>query len=271
VTLSTFFSQYPREPNTIIQSKKPYQRRGLHEPNISKNNQKCGEGKHYLLVAGATLAILTPFQAAQAIVGTGTVTGYFDNPITLPGSVYTGIGTNTIEWGTPFNSVSFTNQLSFTPSDFTNQPKGQDFVAGRLYYRNGTIFLCTQIDGVDLIINTTSSDPDFTQTLPLKITFVTTPNVADPIASADFIYFTDFPDRGSFRVLEGEDTDVEVITQFNSLDLVGFGAVGDPLKGFLSPSTGPDPFPAVPEPSSILGLLALGLLGMGSVSNKQRK
>jgi len=170
-------------------------------------------------VAGATLAILAPFQAAQAVtvvVGTGTVTGYFDNPITLPGSVYTGIGTDTIEWGTPFNSVSFTNQLSFIPSGFTDQPKGQDFVAGRLYYRNGTIFLGTQIDGVDLIINTTSSDPDFTQTLPLKITFVTTPNVADPIASADFIYFTDFPDRGSFRVLEGEDTDVEVITQFNS-------------------------------------------------------
>jgi len=175
------------------------------------------EGKHYLLVAGATLAILTPFQAAQAIVGTGTVTGYFDNPITLPGSVYTGIGTNTIEWGTPFDSVSFTNQLSFTPSDFTDQPKGQDFVAGRLYYLNGTIFLGTQIDGVDLIIDTTSSDPDFTQTLPLKITFVTTPNVADPIASADFIYFTDFPERGSFRVLEGEETYVEVIRDFQRI------------------------------------------------------
>jgi hypothetical protein len=238
---------------------------------LTKIIKNAGEGKHYLLVAGATLAILTPFQAAQAIVGTGTVTGYFDNPITLPDSVYTGIGTDTIEWGTPFGD-SFTNQLSFIPSDFTDQPKGQDFVAGRLYYRNGTIFLGTQIDGVDLIINTTSSDPDFTQTLPLKITIVNTPNVADdPIASADFIYFTDFPDRGSFRVLEGEETYVEVITQFNSLDLVGFGAVGDPLKGFLSPSTGPNPFPAVPEPSSILGLLALGLLGIGSVSNKQRK
>ena len=208
---------------------------------------------------------------AGVVSGTGTVTGYFDNPITIPGSVYTGIGTNTIEWGTPFNDSSFTNQLSFTPFNFTDQPKGQDFVAGLLYYRNGTIPLSTRIDGVDLIINTTSSDPDFTQTLPLKITIVNTPNVADPIASADFIYFTDFPDRGSFRVLEGEETYVEVITQFNSLDLVGFGAVGDPLKGFLSPSTGPNPFPAVPEPSSILGLLALGLLGMGSVFNKQRK
>ncbi|MCZ8037783.1 MAG: choice-of-anchor K domain-containing protein [Microcystis sp. LE17-20A] len=240
---------------------------------LTKVIKNAGGGKPCLLVAGATLAILAPFQAAQAVtvnVGTGTVTGHFDNAITLPGSVYTGNGTDTIEWGTPVDG-SFTNQLSFIPSDFTDQPKGQDFVAGRLYYRNGTIFLGTRIDGVDLIINTTSSDPDFTQTLPLKITIVNTPNVADPIASADFIYFTDFPDRGSFRVLEGEDTDVEVITQFNSLDLVGFGAVGDPSKGFLSPSVGPDPFPAVPEPSSILGLLALGLLGMGSVFNKQRK
>ncbi|NCR19428.1 MAG: PEP-CTERM sorting domain-containing protein, partial [Microcystis aeruginosa LL13-03] len=186
---------------------------------LTKIIKNAVEGKHYLLVAGATLAILAPFQAAQAVtvvVGTGTVTGYFDNPITLPSSVYTGIGTDTIEWGTPFGE-SFTNQLSFTPSDFVFQPKGQDFVAGRLYYRNGTIFGGTGIDGVDLIIDTNSSDPDFTQTLPLKITIVNTPNVADdPIASADFIYFTDFPDRGSFRVLEGEDTDVEVITQFNS-------------------------------------------------------
>ncbi|MCA2538376.1 MAG: choice-of-anchor K domain-containing protein, partial [Microcystis sp. M54BS1] len=151
---------------------------------LTKVIKKVGGGKHCLLLAGATLAILTPFQAAQAIVGTGTVTGYFDNPITIPGSVYTGIGTNTIEWGTPFNDSSFTNILSFIPSDFTDQPKGQDFVAGRLYYRNGTIFGGTGIDGVDLIINTTSSDPDFTQTLPLKITIVNTPNVADPIASA---------------------------------------------------------------------------------------
>ncbi|MDJ0527300.1 MAG: choice-of-anchor K domain-containing protein, partial [Microcystis sp. M53600_WE12] len=109
---------------------------------------------------------------AGVVSGTGTVTGYFDNPITIPGSVYTGIGTNTIEWGTPFNDSSFTNQLSFTPFNFTDQPKGQDFVAGLLYYRNGTIPLSTRIDGVDLIINTTSSDPDFTQTLPLKITIV---------------------------------------------------------------------------------------------------
>jgi len=241
---------------------------------LTKVIKNVGGGKHCLLVAGATLAILTPFQAAQAVtvvVGTGTVTGYFDNPITIPSSVYTGNGTDTIEWGTPFSADSFTNILSFTPSDFTNQPKGQDFVAGRLYYRNGTILGGTQIDGVDLIINTTSSDPDFTQILPLKITIVSTRNVADPIASAGFIYFTDFPDRGSFRVLEGEETYVKVITQFNSLDLVGFGAVGDPSKGFLSPSVGPDPFPAVPEPSSILGLLALGLLGMGSLFNKQRK
>ncbi len=141
---------------------------------------------------------------------TGTVTGHFDNAITLPDSVYTGNGTDTIEWGTPVDG-SFTNQLSFIPSDFTDQPKGQDFVAGRLYYRNGAVFGGTGINGVDLIINTTSSDPDFTQTLPLKITIVNTPNVADPIASADFIYFTDFPDRGSFRVLEGEETYVKVI------------------------------------------------------------
>ncbi len=42
VTLSTFFSQYPREPNTIIQSKEIYQRRGFHGTNINKNNRFFG-------------------------------------------------------------------------------------------------------------------------------------------------------------------------------------------------------------------------------------
>ncbi len=42
---------------------------------LTKIIKNAVEGKHYLLVAGATLAILAPFQAAQAVtvvVGTGT-------------------------------------------------------------------------------------------------------------------------------------------------------------------------------------------------------
>jgi hypothetical protein len=47
---------------------------------------------------------------AGVVSGTGTVTGYFDNPITIPSSVYTGNGTDTIEWGTPFSADSFTKR-----------------------------------------------------------------------------------------------------------------------------------------------------------------
>lgn len=225
-----------------------------------------------LMLAGvASLPLIALSPAFAADLGSGTLTGIFNNAITLPDSVYTGDGTDLIEWGTPV-AGSFTNQFQFLPFDFTDQPKGQDFVAGFLYYRNGSVFLNTQINGVDLVINTSSTDPDFNQTLTLKIAIVGTPNVnADPLLNADFIYFPDFPNRGSFRVLEGEETYVEIITQFNSLDFVGFGNVGNPASGFLSPSIGANPFPTVPEPSSTLGLLGLGLLGLSSVVYKKRK
>ena len=152
------------------------------------------------------------------------------------------------------------NALGFTGLNFVDQPRGETFVAGRLFYHNGVNALGTSVSSVNFDVQSSSVSPDFSHLLPLKIAIRTSPNVLNPDgtlnneASADFIFFVDRPDLGSFRVYEQQGTDVEILMEFNSLDLVGFGAVGDPAVGFISA--------IVPEPSTacLAGIMLVVLL-----------
>ena len=152
------------------------------------------------------------------------------------------------------------NSLGFTGLNFVDQPRGETFVAGRLFYHNGVNALGTSVSSVNFDVQSSSVSPDFSQLLSLEIAIRTSPNVLNPDgtlnneASADFIFFVDRPDLGSFRVYEQQGTDVEILMEFNSLDLVGFGAVGDPAVGFISAF--------VPEPSTacLAGMMLVVLL-----------
>ena len=161
----------------------------------------------------------------------------------------------------------FSSQVTFVPFDFTEQPKGETFVAGELFYQNGTTELDTSIDFVDLNIETSSSDPDFTQSLVETLGFIITTNFPTnpPELNADAVYFLDRPELGYFFVNEGESTSIEILTEFNSLDLIGFGNIADPSVGAFSANPTPEP---VPEPLTILGTLVAG--GMGVVMKKKR-
>jgi PEP-CTERM motif len=117
---------------------------------------------------------------------------------------------------------------------------------------------------------------------------INTPNSADPIASADSVNITEFswngiksthilkhnqnctgqnPDpncalvqaNNSFHVLEGTQTSATLNGRFGSIDVAGFSNVADPLAGFLSIVT-------VPEPGTF-SLLSAGLLGFILKSN----
>jgi hypothetical protein len=162
------------------------------------------------------------------------------------------------------------NALGFTGLDFVDQPRGETFVAGRLFYHNGVNSLGTSVSSVNLDVQSSSVSPDFSHLLPLKIAIRTSPNVLNSDgtlnneASADFIFFVDRPDLGSFRVYEQQGTDVEILMEFNSLDLVGFGAVGDPSVGFVSA--------IVPEPSTAcLASIMLPVFLMRSVPARVRR
>lgn len=159
-------------------------------------------------------------------------------------------GTLTREFG-----ISGTG-LSYTAALFDLLPQGETFVAGTLEYSNGAGFLGSTVPSVTLTLESFSDDIGFTQTLDIPITLVTTINNDSPEESADFIFFSDRPELGSFRVFEGESTSVEVLAEFNSLDLIGFGEVSDPTVGFVSNSIG------VPEPSGGIILLVAASLSI---------
>lgn len=210
-------------------------------------------------------------------MGTGSITGAFENTsphcIAPPDSdnpfvdgaqcIFTSTidPNDTITWGDSVGSLSGPNKFQFSGNSF-NVEKSVQFVVGTLFYHNGSIFVGTEINTVDLVL---TSHPDplvdptiFGGLLPLNITIVQTVN--DGIskeADADFMYFTDHPEFGSFRVYEDAATSVEVLAEFDSLAPLGFGTVSDPTAGFLSPSI--DPF--VPEPST-WALLAVSLAGL---------
>jgi hypothetical protein len=164
--------------------------------------------------------------------------------------------------------IPSTNQLIFTGFDFTDQPQGETFVAGRLEYTNGVSTIGTSVETTELTLTSDSLTPEFVQELNEQIVIRTSPNVLDENGmiiddlSADFIFFQGRPELGSFRVFEDESTFVEVLVEFNSLDLIGFGAVGDPSVGFLSP------YVTVPEPAT--AILAV-LLGCGALGCRSRR
>ena len=153
------------------------------------------------------------------------------------------------------------NQLSFEGTNFSDQPKGETFVAGNLSYRNSVSRTSTDVSEVLLGISTESEQLDFQQLLNLTIGIESTPNVFDVDGnmlqeeSADFIYFVERPELGSFRVYEDEETSVEILMEFNSLHLIGFGEVEDASIGFVSSVS------VVPEPSG-LAVILLGISGL---------
>lgn len=134
--------------------------------------------------------------------------------------------------GTVRRSPPSENLFRFVPQPFVNQSQGEEFVLGNLYYFNGRSVTGTQVESIELVIETESDDIVFQQNLNLEIVVITVANIeGDPEASADSIYFRDFPQYGSFRVFEDEGTSVELLGEFNSLHFRGFGAIADPSVG----------------------------------------
>jgi hypothetical protein len=198
-------------------------------------------------------------------------------PPNIPDEVYaycsSGTGNSYFNWGVA-NGVDFTesNFQYIGSQDGSPAPAvGDRFVIGRLFYHNGTIAGGTQVDSVKLILRAAEDvfDLDFNYLgnneigeFEVLIQIVNTPNYGiDPDADADFIYFPDYPEFGSFRVYEENETSVDLVFQRGSLIFQGFGDVADPSVGFVSPSI--VPFNPVPQPATMaLAGVALAALGI---------
>jgi PEP-CTERM motif len=212
-----------------------------------------------------TLAATAITAARAGVVGSGSIDGVFQNPSptclgatnsSTTGPQCSGAGTGTLTWGDSVGLNTGVNTFSFTGGTFSNVPQGQTFVAGLLYYYNGSSFAGTEITTVTLQMTSASGTALFNnQLLNEPIRIVATPNLGvSQDADADFIFFPNHPSLGSFRVFEGASATVQILASFGSLDLAGFGNVvsdpnhpdSDPSKGFVNPSV-----EAIPEPSTL--------------------
>ena len=214
-------------------------------------------------------------------IGSGTISGVFANPTPVcvnptdtggGGVQCSGTGTSMLTWGDSTAFVTGPNKVAFSGGSFSNVTQGETFVAGLLYYFNGTTVPGTSIDSVNLVLTSSSATPEFNnQVLNEPILIIRTANTGiSLIGDADFIYFPNHPELGSFRVFEGAAASVQILAKFGSLDLVGFGQiVADPNNPDSNPQNGVllESISAVPEPGSIV----LVGIGLGAAVMQRRK
>ena len=229
----------------------------------------------------SVLAMIMAVVPGSAVaIGSGTLAATFINPApgcipsggivagtTVP--VCDGIGSSSISWGDPGSFGVGPSSFLFTPAPFTSVAQGVTFVLGTLRYFNGTVGTGTEITSVVLRIVSSSSTPELNnQQLLLPFNIYQTPNGGvDPIVDADFLYFSNAVQFGSFRVLEGNFATVQLLGRFGSLDNDGFGNVVSGTSGssgFFLASLEP-----LPEPATLV-YVATGLALVGLTRRRPR-
>ena len=166
------------------------------------------------------------------------------------------------------------NQLSIEGKVYDSSELSYDetIVVGYLTFQNGIWWndSFAADPEVTLTMASSSDDADFDGFSFAEDVFIeTTPNDnEDPYLDADFVYFIDHPELGSFRVLEGYSATIEILGKFGSLELVGFGDVLTPDTGYWYPGTDPfDPDATIPAPSAML-LLGSGVSCLAAIRRR---
>ncbi len=119
--------------------------------------------------------------AAASILAETRSTGIFRHPIGPATAVISGIDTDEIEWGTPFQASALPNRLSFTGKTFS-LPINQRRSIGTLTYQNGISELGSVIDCIETELTLAGTD-SLTAQFILEID--TTSNDSDAEASSD--------------------------------------------------------------------------------------
>jgi hypothetical protein len=171
------------------------------------------------MVCGGLVLVANP-AFAGAIV-TATISGNWQN------GVPSGPDIQLFEDG-PFLGIQQfrdnEHRIIFSGSNVIDQPTGQTFVLGTLSISTSALASTGGFNTVDLVLTTDSLDPAFQgpSTISMKITVE--PGGAQPGDDPTLFEFAGHPELGGLLVPGLSSASVEILGQFNSIDLVGFGA-----------------------------------------------
>lgn len=139
------------------------------------------------LVGFASLSLTSSVQAAPPFIGSST--GTWGTPTPSDSSiVFTGVGTNTFTWGDASGFGTGPNSLSFAGNPFSTNVE-TPFQVGNLTYFNGTTAIGTTPNSVPLNVLLSFTDPSgLNQDFNFDFNLVSTTNIGDPEADADFVF-----------------------------------------------------------------------------------
>jgi len=214
-----------------------------------------------------------PVVSGQFIQADGTLSILWDNSTT---AVYSGMGTNSIQWGACAEELCGDNggaprysALSFTGLPFANVAPNEDFLLGTFSYTNGTSRASTHIFGVTAEINITLNGGGAVDQKETAVQLWSTANrpvtsPADTLWNADFMYF--LSEDISFNVVEGAMASANIygrIVGDPQLEISGL-STSDP-NGYIG--SGPSDY-GLPEPATF-ALLGPGLAAIGYQRRKR--
>ncbi|PSB34815.1 PEP-CTERM sorting domain-containing protein [Chlorogloea sp. CCALA 695] len=220
----------------------------------------------------ALISLATP-SYAQTFVGDSSGTFGIPNSGTNSDAVFSGIGTDTFTFGDSVGTGP--NEYSFAGNSFSTTLDSL-FQVGDFTYYNGATFVGTTVDSVPLNISFDFTDPSgVTQAFSFNFQNDSTPNTGTAEENADFVFPINSIGSQTFTVgtteytlaLSGfsQDGGVTTVEEFRVLE-------GESTTAglFGKITTAPDSEP-IPEPSSVLGILALSALGGGSLLKRKRQ
>lgn len=214
---------------------------------------------------------LLVFQISPTLAQTfeGSASGTFGTPD--PGSnanpVFSGVGTNTFTWGDPGLFGVGANELIFDGNPFDTTLNSL-FAVGDLTYFNGTTLLGTTVETVPLNVSLNFTTPSgVNETFSFDFDLVSTPNTGTPEENADFVFPINQTPTQSFNI-----AGVDYTLQLFGFSQDGGATVTDEFRVLEGATTTAElygrltvaPVTGVPEPTSALGILALGALGGSS-------
>jgi len=204
---------------------------------------------------------------AGAITFDGTSSGIFLNPAGGSGLVTTGNGTNFLTWGTGVGGT-WPSWLYFGGTNFAGVAPDQAFWLGGLSYFNGTVLSGTEAYLADFRTSLAFTNPDgLTRIFDFNFQLINTPNTADPIASADSVFFSPNLPTTSFNV-DGIDYTLELafwsVDDFSNMDHFSVLEGETASASLIGKITAINP-PSVPDTGSTLALMAMAVVGLGGL------